>query len=99
MIEKLAEYNRIEKTQAHSLITTSAPMIHSQIKNLADDEYVLSFLSPNGILKHKYLLQKPANFEEARQMVTESVEIYNAKRPYIALKYKTPNEVHQAFYS
>lgn len=51
MIEKLAEYNRIEKTQAHSLITTSAPMIHSQIKNLADDEYVLSFLSPNGTLK------------------------------------------------
>lgn len=50
-------------------------------------------------LNINYLLQKPANFEEARQVVAESVEIYNANRPHIALKYKTPNEVHQAFYS
>ena len=36
---------------------------------------------------------------EAIKMVAESVDIYNTKRPHLALKYKTPNEVHQAFYS
>ncbi|WP_037458821.1 integrase core domain-containing protein, partial [Shewanella sp. HN-41] len=34
---------------------------------------------------------------EARKMVAESVAIYNRKRPHLALKYKTPDEVHQAF--
>lgn len=53
----------------------------------------------NGILKNEYLLHKPADIEEAIKMVAESVDIYNTKRPHFALKYKTPNEVHQAFYS
>ena len=51
----------------------------------------------NGILKNEYLLTKPCNLEEARKMVAESVAIYNGRRPHMALKYKTPDEVHQAF--
>lgn len=51
----------------------------------------------NGILKNEYLLQKPKDLEEARKMVEESVYLYNHKRPHMALKYKTPDEVHQAF--
>ncbi|MDM1022323.1 integrase core domain-containing protein, partial [Acinetobacter sp. VNK23] len=53
----------------------------------------------NGILKNEYLLQKPANLEEARRMVAESIGIYNTRRSHLALNYKTPNEVHQAFYN
>lgn len=53
----------------------------------------------NGILKNEYLLHKPTDIKEAIKMVAESVDIYNTKRPHLALKYKTPNEVHQAFYS
>lgn len=51
----------------------------------------------NGILKNEYLLTKPADLREARKMVAESVAIYNQRRPHMALKYKTPDEVHQAF--
>lgn len=51
----------------------------------------------NGILKMEYLLTRPENIEQARKMVRESVEIYNPQRPHLSLKYKTPNEVHQAF--
>lgn len=53
----------------------------------------------NGILKNEYLLHKPTDIKEAIKMVAESVDIYNTKRPHLALKYKTPNQVHQAFYS
>jgi putative transposase len=31
-------------------------------------------------------------------MVDESVSIYNSRRPHLALKYKTPDEFHRAFY-
>lgn len=51
----------------------------------------------NGILKMEYLLVKPEDIVQARQMVRESVEIYNTLRPHLSLKYKTPDEVHQAF--
>jgi len=30
-------------------------------------------------------------------MVKESIDIYNTKRPHLALKYKTPDEIHRAF--
>ncbi len=30
-------------------------------------------------------------------MVKESVQIYNAVRPHLGLKYKTPDAMHQAF--
>ena len=51
----------------------------------------------NGILKNEFLLSRPADLEQARRMVDESVKIYNHQRPHLSLKYKTPDEVHQAF--
>ncbi|MCC5856462.1 MAG: IS3 family transposase [Idiomarina sp.] len=53
----------------------------------------------NGILRGEYLLHKPADINEARKMVEESVLIYNTRRPHLALKYKTPDEIHRAFYA
>lgn len=52
----------------------------------------------NGILKNEFLLSRPADLKQAREMVKESVAIYNNERPHLALKYKTPDDVHQAFY-
>jgi len=51
----------------------------------------------NGILKGEFLLNRPANLEQAAKMVVQSVRIYNQERPHTALKYKTPDEVHRAF--
>jgi len=51
----------------------------------------------NGILKNEFLLNKPKDLEEARKMVKQSIKIYNELRPHQSLKYKTPDEVHQAF--
>ena len=51
----------------------------------------------NGILKNEFLLSRPADLAQAREMVKESVAIYNHERPHLALKYKTPDDVHQAF--
>lgn len=50
----------------------------------------------NGILKMEYLLMRPNDLSEAKKMVAQSVETYNQKRPHTALKYKTPEEIHQA---
>lgn len=50
----------------------------------------------NGILKNEFLLQTPRNLEEATKMIKESIHIYNHERPHLALKYKTPDAVHQA---
>jgi transposase InsO family protein len=40
----------------------------------------------NGILKTEFLLAQPGDINQARTMVNESVEIYNGKRPHLALK-------------
>lgn len=50
----------------------------------------------NGILKGELLLQRPANLEQARCMVRESVQIYNSERPHLSLKMQTPDAVHRA---
>lgn len=50
----------------------------------------------NGILKGEFLLNRPADLQQASRMVRESVRIYNRERPHQALKYKTPDEVHRA---
>lgn len=52
----------------------------------------------NGILKGEFLLHKPRNLKEARQMVKQSIRLYNEKRPHLSLQYKTPDAVHRAFY-
>ncbi|WP_432372437.1 IS3 family transposase [Pantoea allii] len=51
----------------------------------------------NGILKNELLITRPADVVQAGRMVSESVRIYNSQRPHLSLKYKTPDEVHQAF--
>lgn len=51
----------------------------------------------NGILKGELLLHRPGDLEEAKRMVKESIHIYNAMRPHLSLKYKTPDAVHQTF--
>jgi putative transposase len=50
----------------------------------------------NGILKTELLLQRAADLEQARRMVRESVQIYNAERPHLSLKMQTPDAVHRA---
>lgn len=50
----------------------------------------------NGILKNEFLLSRPADLIQARKMVKESVAIYNHERPHLALKNKTPDDIHQA---
>lgn len=50
----------------------------------------------NGILKNEFLLQRPANLDQARQMVQEAVAIYNGERPHLSLQLKTPDEIHRA---
>ncbi|QXB00939.1 IS3 family transposase [Aeromonas sp. FDAARGOS 1416] len=49
----------------------------------------------NGILKGELLLQSPQDLAQAREMVREAVDIYNAERPHHALKYRTPDAVHR----
>lgn len=50
----------------------------------------------NGILKTELLLQRAADLQQARRMVRESVQIYNAERPHLSLKMQTPDAVHRA---
>ena len=50
----------------------------------------------NGILKGELLLHRPADLQQARKMVEQSVRIYNEERPHQSLHYKTPDEVHRA---
>lgn len=52
----------------------------------------------NGILKGELLLHRPSDLRQARQMVEQSVAIYNGERPHLSLKYRTPDEVHRAFF-
>lgn len=49
----------------------------------------------NGILKGEFLLERPRDLEQARQMVKQSVQIYNEERPHLSLKMQTPGAVHR----
>ncbi|MBY5949318.1 IS3 family transposase [Photobacterium rosenbergii] len=49
----------------------------------------------NGILKQEFLLYKCLNMRELKQVVDESIYIYNNMRPHLSLGLKTPNEVHK----
>jgi transposase InsO family protein len=49
----------------------------------------------NGILKTEFLLRRPADLQQARAMVMESVTIYNQERLHDSLRKKTPDAVHQ----
>lgn len=50
----------------------------------------------NGILKMEFLLHRPADLQQARLMVSESVRLYNQERPHLSLECKTPDAVHRA---
>jgi putative transposase len=50
----------------------------------------------NGILKGEFLLQRPKDLLQARQLVEEAVQIYNQERPHLSLQMKTPDAVHRA---
>ena len=49
----------------------------------------------NGILKDEFLIYRSNTFDELNQLIKESIEIYNNRRPHLSLGYKTPNFVHQ----
>lgn len=49
----------------------------------------------NGIIKQEFLIVKPADIHQARQMIKEAVSLYNCRRPHLALNYKTPQAIHQ----
>ena len=50
----------------------------------------------NGILKTELLTSMPQNLKQADAMIRQAIDIYNTKRPHMALKYKTPEAVHRA---
>ncbi len=49
----------------------------------------------NGILKQEFLLYNCKNLAELKQLVDESILIYNEMRPHLSLGMKTPNQVHK----
>jgi transposase InsO family protein len=49
----------------------------------------------NGILKQEFLLYKCQNINELKQLVDESIFIYNEIRPHLSLGMQTPNQVHK----
>lgn len=49
----------------------------------------------NGILKQEFLIHRYASFKELKQVISESIAIYNNYRPHLSLGMKTPNEVHE----
>lgn len=49
----------------------------------------------NGILKQEFLLFRCRNFDELKQLIDESIMIYNQWRPHLSLGMKTPNQVHK----
>lgn len=48
----------------------------------------------NGILKQEFLIYKCNNAKELEQLIKESIETYNNKRPHLSLNMKTPNFIH-----
>ncbi len=50
----------------------------------------------NGILNGEFLLRRPRDLGQARDMVAEVVEIYNSERLHLSLKMQTPDVMHRA---
>lgn len=49
----------------------------------------------NGILKQEFLLYKCRTLKDLKELVRESVDIYNCLRPHLSLGMKTPEQVHE----
>ena len=48
----------------------------------------------NGILKNEFLIYKCNNKKQLKQLIKESIQTYNNKRPHLSLNMKTPNFIH-----
>jgi hypothetical protein len=46
----------------------------------------------NGKLKQEFLIYKCKNIQDLKQMVKESIYIYNNQRPHLSLKNKNPEK-------
>lgn len=49
----------------------------------------------NGILKDEFLMTTCWDRDQLSQVITQSIQIYNTKRPHIRLSYKTPSFIHE----
>lgn len=80
---------------------------HEYVKLLTDHHILISMTEENhcyenaiaervnGILKNEFLLdQTLPSFKVAKELVGDSVRIYNSKRRHMSINYKTPDEVH-----
>lgn len=48
----------------------------------------------NGILKEEFLIVKPKDITQARIIITQAIQLYNERRPHLALNYATPAQIH-----
>lgn len=51
----------------------------------------------NGILKNEFLLYVCNTMSELKQLIDESVYVYNNIRPHLSLNMRTPAEVHDSY--
>lgn len=49
----------------------------------------------NGILKEEFLFVEAEDLKQLRKMVEQSIRIYNAQRPHLALKMDVPDNVYK----
>lgn len=49
----------------------------------------------NGILKQEFLFNRCNNYQDLKLLIKQSVDIYNKKRPHLALNMKTHNFIHR----
>lgn len=49
----------------------------------------------NGILKYEFIIVKPKNLDQARQVIRQAIGLYNTKRPHLSLGYKTPDQIYK----
>lgn len=78
----------VERLQARGLSISMTQSDHCAENALAE--------RMNGIFKTEYRLgQKFATKELGRKATEQSIPLYNQRRPHSALKYRTPEQVHQ----
>ena len=49
----------------------------------------------NGILKQEFLIYRCTTFADLKELVKESIDVYNRLRPHLSLGMKTPDQVHK----
>jgi transposase InsO family protein len=84
-----ASHAYVQAVQKAGLVMSMTEKNHSAENALAE--------RVNGILKQEYWLD--GNFEnrpQARQATVQGIHLYNTRRPHTALKFATPEQVHNA---